>query len=137
MGGWTQPEIIPSKFEVLLQPVCNINLQYFFFISLYYSPEFIHSAYHSYLILFPQALNMLSINTYNINSQIFRTQKPLHNNLSSCKHPSDDQRMTHRESGGVTRARYCSGTRSGGGLSVTSRHLPAWEPVISLIMWLS
>lgn len=38
---------------------------------------------------------------------------------------------------GVKRVQHCSGKRSGGGLAVTSCHLPAWEPVISLIMWLS
>lgn len=37
----------------------------------------------------------------------------------------------------LTRTQHCSGTRSGGGLALTSRHLPAREPVIILIMWLS
>lgn len=37
----------------------------------------------------------------------------------------------------LTWAQHCSETRSGGGLALTSRHLPAREPVIILIMWLS
>lgn len=75
-------------------------------------------------------LNRATGTNYSANSSIF-------NHLSLCKHPADDQRAGLDESRGVTRAPYCSQTRSGGGLAVTSCHLPAWEPVISLIMWLS
>lgn len=56
--------------------------------------------------------------------------------FSSWKHSTDAQKSKLGESCCVTRAQNRATMRRGGGLALTSCHPPAWEPVISLIMWL-